>query len=280
MIKLGSMRVDSSSALFEDGGLDTWSFGQIVAVTFLATPLFALLARAIDGYDTERDLQAMDSTAEEDSSSPTNVARAEVAPQPLQDVEPGLLFSPHNSVCSQTPRNIHHRTTSCPTGGPLDTGRLLVQNKTTTFTWLSIYSTIAGLYWILLGGMAMLTTNPARWSSGSSYSLLEFWITGPGLVWWTIIWYPAIFGLSVAVGLHLEHYYLGSRGAGKIPRRILGFFTCLVLTQIVGGVLCPLVIKMVLVPSPLVALASSFGLYLLYGVICICLRLFHGYPIE
>lgn len=280
VLKLVSLRLDSINALSEEGGLDTWSLGQTIAVALLAAPLFSLLARAIDGYGGERDLRNANSMAEDSELPPTVVTQTGETPQHLQDIELDSLIGIPTSDSSSTSQDIHLRQISGAMYRRLCARQAFARSGDTTRTWLSICRTVSCLYWLVLGSVAMVSTNvplrrvaPSNQARSPSYSLLEFWITGPGLVWWTITWYPATSGLSIALGLHLEHYYLDRQGGLKIQRHALGFFTCLLLLQVVCGVLWPMVVEIDAVPSSLLAVSTSLALYLLYAFVCVCVRL-------
>lgn len=171
----------------------------------------------------------------------------------------------------------HCRARSWPASKRWLAIRLLAHKDERSGVLLSTCKVLACLYWMALAIMASIFTSTAvetlgdnpRATKGPDSGIGAFWFTGEGFFWWTAIWYPAWFGLSVATALHIEHHYIYRQGRNEVPRWAVSLFVLFLLsTEAAVWTLCSMSKRMT-VSVVVITLTYTLAMFAVYALICL-----------
>lgn len=225
--------------------LSSWSFGQIIAVALLVSPLFSIFRTFFEGQQSE----VVMLTRRPDQGLAYGYAPAiglsshvlAVVAEPASESRALLGIEarnhPEDSTPSSEPRLATRIASDVTAQGTLPpvlrtnmrakhaiVRSLVLDESSLKRPWISVCVALACVFWIGVACFASamtnhnITTGAARlWASGSPLvSMLQFWLTGFGVLWIILFCYPTSIALCVALAIHLEVHF----GQRRTPRAV------------------------------------------------------------
>jgi hypothetical protein len=204
---------------------DIWTFGQIMAVALVISPLFLMLGKFAEAALLKPTCEQALAKPEEQHQSSAGVIRHQT---PLMaDLDSLLDYNNMNSPpdsSTSPPGAMSQTLPSCTTLDTTDIDR----DYYTTASWIwPCIASICGFILavaILLLSFANYPTAPGSGSNGSPFTLANLWVDEWGLLYYCLLGYPSACIAQVVVGFQIDSWY--SRHPSAVKWFLLFLLDC------------------------------------------------------
>ncbi|KAJ1332027.1 hypothetical protein MN608_05493 [Microdochium nivale] len=248
----------------ESADLDTWNFGQIIAVVLLASPLFTIARKFLE---EKSDSQQLGSS----NSRPYLPEQSQGEAQPEHQVlllvelesQPARRDFGNLGSSALPPRGSHGlvRDMRNRTTRKLDfVQQLVVADLAVRTRWVVMCQLLACYFWIITASLTSAFTNhfiAVQWGKAPNtttegrYTIAAFWFTHWGMLWTVIFCYPATTALVSAVAAQMEVARASTRRPVALPLWALFLLSGLCLATQAAAFCIPYYMYKLLSLSPL-----------------------------
>ncbi|KXJ94845.1 hypothetical protein Micbo1qcDRAFT_221312 [Microdochium bolleyi] len=218
-------------------GFHTWSFGQIIAIVLLLSPVFSIARKFLEDPRPEELQEARDYDRETPGDALEQGAAFHDTPHHTPEAWPVRCHEKENEEATESPTapTTQQDIVQTTNQAKLDIIDQLLYpgSPAVPRRWVSTCCALAGSYWLVVAGIASGYTNnnivlhgARTWATGCSTmsNMVDFWITYFGTLFFLLFCYPAATALTAALGIQLEVFYKRHRASVPVPTRAMAVF--------------------------------------------------------